>query len=80
MAAVAMETAKMQKKIKNTKMIIADYSPNRNWLEQHPHLVERDKPKKWESVGQTLPQLPWKDKRGDLKDFWVPFIKLHETL
>jgi hypothetical protein len=26
----AMETAKMLKKIKNTKMIIAGYSPNRN--------------------------------------------------
>jgi hypothetical protein len=35
--------------------------------EQHPQLVERDKPKKSESVGQTLPQLPWKQKRGDLK-------------
>ena len=35
--------------------------------EQHPHLVERDKPKKSESVGQTLPQLPWKQKREDLK-------------
>jgi hypothetical protein len=30
MAAVAMETAKMQKKLKNTKMIIAGYSLNRN--------------------------------------------------
>jgi hypothetical protein len=30
MAAVAMETAKMLKKLKNTKMIIAGYSPNRN--------------------------------------------------
>jgi hypothetical protein len=31
MAAVAMETVKMQKKNeKNTKMIIAGYSPNRN--------------------------------------------------
>jgi hypothetical protein len=29
-----------------------------------PQLVERDKPKKSESVGQTLPQLPWKQKRG----------------
>jgi hypothetical protein len=29
--------------------------------------VERDKPKKSESVGQTLPQLPWKQKKGDLK-------------
>ena len=31
--------------------------------------MERDKPKKCESVGQTLPQLPWKQKRGDLKNF-----------
>ena len=31
MAAVAMETAKMLKNWKNTKMIIAGYSPNRNW-------------------------------------------------
>jgi hypothetical protein len=30
MAAIAMETAKMLKKMKNTKMIIAGYSPNRN--------------------------------------------------
>jgi hypothetical protein len=42
--------------------------------------VERDKPNKSESVGQTLPQLPWKQKRGDLKKNWIPFIKLHETL
>ena len=37
MAAVAMETAKM----------------------------ERDKQKISESVGQTLPQLPWKQKKGE---------------
>jgi hypothetical protein len=30
MVAVAMEMAKMLKKLKNTKMIIAGYSPNRN--------------------------------------------------
>jgi hypothetical protein len=41
--------------------------------------VERDKPKKSESVEQTLPQLPWEQKRGDSKHFWIPFIKLHET-
>jgi hypothetical protein len=35
---------------------------------------------KSESVGQTLPQLPWKQKREDLKKIWIPFIKLHETL
>jgi hypothetical protein len=38
--------------------------------------VERDKPKKSESVGQTLPQLPWKQKRGDLEKFWNPFMEL----
>ena len=27
--------------------------------------MERDKPKQSESVGQTLPQLPWKQKRGE---------------
>jgi hypothetical protein len=30
MVAVAMEIAEMLKKMKNTKMIIAGYSPNRN--------------------------------------------------
>jgi hypothetical protein len=30
MAAITMEMAKMVKKMKNTKMIIAGYSPNRN--------------------------------------------------
>ena len=29
--------------------------------------MARDKPNKSESVGQTLPQLPWKLKKGDLK-------------
>jgi hypothetical protein len=33
-----------------------------------------------ESVGQTLPQLQWKQKRRDLKKIGIPFIKLHETL
>jgi hypothetical protein len=28
--------------------------------------IHMNKPKKSESVGQTLPQLPWKRKRGDL--------------
>jgi hypothetical protein len=32
-------------------------------------IVERDKPIKSESVGQTLPQLPWKQKRGHLNIF-----------
>jgi hypothetical protein len=41
--------------------------------------VEQDKLKKKSgSVGQTLLQLPWKQKRGDLKKIWIPFIKLHE--
>jgi hypothetical protein len=31
MAAIAMEMAKMLKKLKNTKIIIAGYSPNKNF-------------------------------------------------
>jgi hypothetical protein len=45
--------------------------------------VERDKPKKSESVGQTLPQLPWKQKRGDLKKFGFlssTFMKLYRNI
>jgi hypothetical protein len=42
-------------------------------------LGERGEKKKLESVGETLPQLPWK-KRGDLNFFSIPFIKLHEAL
>jgi hypothetical protein len=38
--------------------------------------VERDKQKKSELVGQTLPQWPWKQKRGDLKKNWISFMKL----
>jgi hypothetical protein len=46
----------------------------------HQFLFEIIKPKKSESVGQTLPQLPWKHKRGRFNFFFIPFIKLHETL
>jgi hypothetical protein len=28
----------------------------------------------------ALPQLPWKQKKGDIRNCWIPFIKLHETL
>jgi hypothetical protein len=41
--------------------------------------VERDKPTKSESVGQTLPQLPWKLKKGGFKKKLISFIKLNET-
>jgi hypothetical protein len=38
--------------------------------------VERDKPNKSESVGQTLPQLPWKQIMGGFKKIWDSF---HQT-
>jgi hypothetical protein len=38
--------------------------------------VERYKTKKSESVGQALPQLPWKQKTADLKKIWIPFINV----
>ena len=40
--------------------------------------IHMNKPKKSESVGQTLPQLPWKRKRGDLKKNW--FLSAFEVL
>jgi hypothetical protein len=40
--------------------------------------VERDQLRKSESVGQTLPQLPWKQRKGGFKKMLIPFIKLHE--
>ena len=42
--------------------------------------MEQDKLNKSESVGQILPQLPWKQKRGDLIFFGIPFIKLHRNI
>jgi hypothetical protein len=42
--------------------------------------VERDKPKKSDSVGQTLPQLPWKQKRGDSNFFGIPFINICKNI
>jgi hypothetical protein len=42
--------------------------------------VEREKPKKSESVGTNFAVVVMETKRGELKDNWIPFIKLHETL
>jgi hypothetical protein len=35
--------------------------------------VERDKPKQSESIGQTFPQLPWKQKKGGFKNYLDSF-------
>ena len=54
MAAVAMETAKMLNKWKTQKwswQVTRQTEIDETWLEQHPYLVERDKPKS-ESVEQ----------------------------
>jgi hypothetical protein len=67
MATVAMEMAKMLKNWKTQKwsyQVTCQTEIDETCKEQHPHLVERDKPKKSESVGQTFPQLPWKQTRG----------------
>jgi hypothetical protein len=44
--------------------------------QKHPHLVERDKLNKSESIGQILPQLPWKQKKRGFKIFLDSF---HQT-
>ena len=72
MGAVAMETANMLK--------IEKHKNDHSRLLAKQQLMKRDKPKQAELVEQTLPQLPWKQKRGDLSIFWIPFIKLHQTL
>ena len=71
------------KKLKNTQIIIAGYSPNRNW---------------WNLIGTTstssgtrwakkigigwinVATVAMETKKGDLNKFWIPIIKLHETL
>jgi hypothetical protein len=72
------------KKLKNTKMIIAGYSPNRNcW---NAYLVPLDVDVTGNITAQILkfgvilkmfvPWLSWQ--RSPF--VWIPFIKLHDTL
>ena len=42
--------------------------------------MERDKPKKSESVGQTLSQVAIETKKGNSKNFWIPFMKLCKNI
>jgi hypothetical protein len=42
--------------------------------------VERDKPKKIGIGWTNFAEVAMETKKGDLKTFWIPFIKLHETL
>ena len=80
MAAVAMEMAKMLKKNEKHKNDHSRLLANQKLMKLDRNNIHINKPKKSESDGQTLPQLPWKQKRGDLKRFGIPVIKLHETL
>jgi hypothetical protein len=56
----------------------SDYFGLLMWLDRNN--IHINKPKKSESVGQTLPQLPSKQKKGGFKKKLIPFIKLHEIL
>jgi hypothetical protein len=42
--------------------------------------VERDKLKKIGIGWTNFAAIAMETKRGDVKCFWIPFIKLHETL
>jgi hypothetical protein len=42
--------------------------------------VERDKPKKIGIGWINFAAVAMETKKGDLRIFWIPFIKLHETL
>jgi hypothetical protein len=68
MAAVAMETAKMLKKNEKHKNDHSRLLAKQKLMKLDRNNIHMNKPKKSESVGQTLLQLPWKQKkRGDLK-------------
>ena len=59
MAAVAMEMAEMHKN--DHSRLLA----KQKLMKLDRNNIHINKPKKSESFGQTLPQLPWKQKRGD---------------
>jgi hypothetical protein len=56
---------------------------NQNFLKITPFFISMATAAKFAlpiQIFLTLPQLSWKQKRGDLNIFCIPFIKLHETL
>ena len=77
MASVAMETAKMLKKLKtqNHSRLLAE----QKLMKLDRNEMERDKPK-YRNRFDKLCRSCHGQKRGDLKTNWIPFIKLHEAL
>jgi hypothetical protein len=80
MAAVAMEIAEMLKKNEKHKNDHSRLLAKQKLMKLDRNNIHINKPKNSESVGQTLPQLPWKQKKGGFKKKLIPFIKLHEIL
>ena len=80
MAAVAMEIAEMLKKNEKHNNDHSRLLAKQKLMKLDRNNIHINKPKKSESVGQTLPQLPWKQKKGGFKKKLIPFIKLHEIL
>ena len=72
------------KKLKNTKMIIASYSPNRNWWNLIGTTSTSSGTRKNKKIGSgwtNFAAVAMETKRGDLFFFLsISFIKLHETL
>ena len=64
LAAVAMEMAKMLKKNEKHKNDHSRLLAKQKLMKLDRNNIHMNKPKKSESVGQTLPQLPWKHNRG----------------
>ena len=70
------------KNLKNTKMISRLLAKQKliKLVRKNIHIQWNEiSQKKSESIGQTLSQLPQKQKKGGLKKILIPFIKLHET-
>ena len=75
MAAVAMEIAEMLKKNEKHKNDHSRLLAKQKLMKLDRNNIHINKPKKSESVGQTLPQLPWKQKKGGFKKKLIPFMK-----
>ena len=67
MAAVAMKIAEMLKKNEKHKNDHSRLLAKQKLMKLDRNNIHINKPNKSESVGQTLPQLPWKQKKGGFK-------------
>ena len=72
--------ARLAATILNATQVTRRTKIDETWQEQHPHLVERDKPTNGNRLDKLCRSCHRNKKRGDLKNFWIHFIKLHKNM